>query len=340
MNAIQQAISNLTLGEEVNDQLAIRVASEILTGEATPGQIGSFLTALRIRGEQPHHILAFARAMRGRATPIEISERDGLVDTCGTGGDSSGTFNISTAAALIAAGAGARVARPGNRAMSGKCGSADVLKALGVNIEMTPERAAQCVEEAGCAFLFAPVFHGAMKHAGPVRREIGIRTIFNMLGPLSNPAGATRQLIGVYDKHLTSIFAKVLSELGSRRVMIVHGSDGLDEITLTGPTDVSEALNGVVINYPITPEEFGLERANPRELLGGGVEENAAIIRAILAGEKGPKRTIAELNAAAALVVADRAGTISEGLLLAREAVDSGAAAGVGKKLVEISNRK
>ena len=338
MNAIQEAISSLTLDEGLKDDLALRVAAEVLAGEATAAQIGAFLTALRIRGEEPGHLLAFARAMRREAASVEVLDRDTLIDTCGTGGDHAGTFNISTTAALIVAGAGCRVAKHGNRAVTGRCGSADVLKALGVNIEMNPKQAVQCLDEAGLAFFFAPVFHAAMRHVGGPRREIGIRTIFNMLGPLANPAGATRQLIGVYEARLTKVFAEVLNELGSVHAMVVHGSDGLDEITLTGPTDVAEVKNGKIRSFTIQPEELGLERVSTNELLGGSTEENAATIRAILEGENGPKRSVAELNAGAALVVAGRAETVAEGLELARGAIDSGAALKSLERLIAVSN--
>lgn len=338
MNAIQEAINNLTSGNSLGNDLALKVAGEILSGEATPAQIGSFLTALRIRGEEPGHLLAFARTMRSHAAPVDIEDRATLVDTCGTGGDHSGTFNISTAAAIIAAGAGARIAKHGNRAVTGRCGSADVLKALGVNIEMAPQIAADCLEKAGITFFFAPVFHGAMRHAAAPRREIGIRTIFNMLGPLANPGGATRQLIGVYDRRLMRTFAEVLLELGGEHVMIVHGSDGLDEITLTGPTEVMESTNGDTESYSITPEQFGLKRARIEELHGGSAEECAAMIERILTGEKGPRRDVTVLNAGAALKVGGRAGSIEEGIALAAESIDTGAARQALDRLVAASN--
>ncbi len=340
MSAIRQAIADLTHTGELNADLAALVATEILEGAASLAQIGSFLTALRIRGEKPEHVLAFARVMRGHAAPLDLPDRESLVDTCGTGGDASGTFNISTAAAIIAAGAGARIAKHGNRAISGKCGSADVLTALGVNIELKPEYAARCLGEAGCVFLFAPTYHPAMRHAAPARREIGIRTIFNMLGPLSNPAGAARQVIGVYDSKLTDVFAHALKELGSRRAMVVHGSDGLDEITVTGETTATELKDGVIRKLAITPESAGVSRAKPDELLGGDAEVNAAIIRAILKGEKGAHRDIAALNAAAALVVADRAPDLKTGVAQACESLDSGAAAKVLERLVAASQAK
>ncbi len=339
MTATQEAIARLTDDHPLTDEMAGRVAEEILAGSATPAQIASFLTALRIRGEQAGHLLAFARTLRDHATTVPVKDRENLVDTCGTGGDHSGTFNISTTAALIAAGAGARVAKHGNRAITGKCGSADVLKALGVNVEMSPAVAVRCLNEAGCSFFFAPSFHGAMRHAGSVRREIGIRTIFNMLGPLCNPAGASRQLIGVYDRKLIGMFADVLLRLGSVHALIVHGSDGLDEITTTGPTDVAEVKNGTIKADKITPEALGLSRASAEQLRGGTAEENAETIRAILRGGKGPKRDIAELNAAATLVVAGKADALAEGLAQARKAVDSGSASATLQKLAELSNR-
>lgn len=342
MEAIRDAIARLVEEREVDETLAAEVAREILSGGATPGQMGAFLTALRIRGEQTHHLIAFARVMREHARPVEIADADALVDTCGTGGDASGTFNISTAAALIAAGAGARVAKHGNRAISGKCGSADVLEALGVKIALPAAGAVRCLEEAGMAFFFAPAFHSAMRHVGPTRREMGVRTIFNMLGPMANPAGARRQLIGVYDGRLTQIFARVLASLGSQRVMIVHGADGLDEITTTGPTDITELRDGETRDYRIGPDDLkqlGIKTARAEELLGGTAEENAATIRAILAGEPGPKADIALLNAAAALVVADRAADLKEGIAQAREAVASGRATEALDKLIAASEK-
>ena len=338
MSAIREAISRLTTAQSFGIELAGDVAGEILGGEATGAQIGAFLAALRSRGEQPEHLLGFARAMRSHCAAVENDDRAGLVDTCGTGGDGSGTFNISTCAAFIAAGAGVRVAKHGNRAIGSRCGSADVLETLGVNVEMSPQVAAQCLNEAGFTFFFAPVFHKAMRHAGPPRREIGIPTIFNMLGPLANPAGALRQVVGVYDGRLTSMLAGVLLELGSAHAMVVHGEDGLDEITLTGPTLVAEAKDGSVKSWTIRPEELGLERTEPEKLRGGDAKENAAIIRAILGGEEGPRRTVAELNASAALVVAGRASSLMEGLQQARQSIESGSAARVLERLIALSN--
>jgi anthranilate phosphoribosyltransferase len=264
--------------------------------------------------------------MRERATRVECKARP-LVDTCGTGGDASGTFNISTAAAFVAAGAGVTIAKHGNRAASSECGSADVLAELGVRLDIAPERVGECVDKVGIGFLFAPQLHPAMKHAAGPRREMGVRTVFNILGPLSNPAGATRQVLGVYDAALTQTLAKVALGLGTERAFVVHGLCGLDEISTVGPTRVSELAGGSVRTYEITPQEFGLESAEPADLLGGAPEENAAHLRAVLDGERGPKRDIVVLNAAAAIAAGGVAATIAEGLPVAEESIDSGAAA-------------
>lgn len=342
-SAIQQAIHNLSLNTPVDGELAGRVAVEILEGSATPAQIGAFLVALRIRGETAEQLGAFVRAMRAYATPVALPHREFLVDTCGTGGDSAGTFNISTAAALVAAGAGARIAKHGNRAVTATAGSgsADVLAALGVNIQCSPATSVKCLEACGLAFFFAPAYHGAMRHAGPARREIGVRTILNLLGPLANPAGTMRQLIGVGAPELTEVFAGVLAELGADHVMVVHGLEGLDELSLTGPSKITEYKDGATRTYTITPEELGLERCALGDLQGGdSAEGRAEIIQAILAGEAGPRRAITELNAAAALIVGGRAADFAEGLKLARESIDSGAARRVLATLVEVSNRE
>lgn len=339
MSAIQEAISKLSRGEALDAALMARVADELLAGETTDAQIGAFLASLSIRGVTAEHLAAFASKMREHATPVFINDTKSLVDTCGTGGDHSGTFNISTTAALIAAGAGVRVAKHGNRAITGKCGSADVLAALDVNIEASPETCAMCLTDAGVAFFFAPVFHQAMRHVGPARKEIGIRTIFNMLGPLANPAGAARQLIGVYDPDLTEVFAKVLIDTGSEHVMIVHGADGLDEITTTAETQITEATPDAKRTYTISPEQFGFRRAKPEDLIGGeDAKANAAIVRAILAGETGPRADIAILNAAAAILVADLSQNLEEGVEKAREAIGSGAAETALAELVSVSH--
>ncbi len=340
-SAIQKAIHNLSVNEPVDGELTGRVAHEILEGLATPAQIGAFLVALRIRGERSEHLGAFVRAMRDFATPIQIPHRDRLVDTCGTGGDNLGTFNISTAAAIVAAGAGAKIAKHGNRAVTGSpgSGSADVLAALGVRIDCAPEASIECLAQCGLAFFFAPAYHAAMRHAGPARREIGVRSILNLLGPLANPAGTMRQLIGVGAPELTETFAHVLAELGADHVMVVHGCDGMDEITLTGPSRVTEFTAGAVRTTTIRPEDFGLAPCRLEDLqCGGDPQERADIIRCILAGEPGPRRTIVELNAAAALIVGDRASDFASGLKLAAASIDSGAAAGVLDKLAAISS--
>lgn len=341
MSAIQQAIHNLSVNILVDGELAGQVAVEILEGRATPAQIGAFLVALRIRGETAEQLGAFVKAMRTYATPVEVPNRQWLVDTCGTGGDNTGTFNISTAAAIVAAGAGGRIAKHGGRASSGApgSGSADVLAALGVNIQCPPETSVKCLAACGLAFFFAPAYHGAMRHAGPARREIGVRTILNLLGPLANPAGTMRQLIGVGGApELTETIALVLSELGADHVMVVHGSDGLDEITLTGPSRVTEYKGGVTHTYTLHPEDYGLTRCRLEEIKGGNTaEDRARIIHEILEGGGGPRRTITELNAAAALIVGGRAEDFASGLAMARESIDSGAARRVLETLVEVS---
>jgi len=340
-SAIQQAIHNLSRNVTVDGELAGRVAVEILEGQATPAQIGAFLVALRIRGETAEQLGAFIKAMRTYATPVDLPDREFLVDTCGTGGDGSGSFNISTAAAIVAAGAGAKIAKHGNRAVTAGTGtgSADALGALGVKIDCAPETSVRCVAECGLAFFFAPAYHGAMRHAGPARREIGVRTILNLLGPLANPAGTMRQLIGVGMAEMTETFAEVLSALGADHVMVVHGSDGLDEITLTGPTRVTEYTHESLRTFELDPEDLGLKRCHLEELKGGETAEaRAREILEILEGQPGPKRTITELNAAAALIVGARAKDFADGLALAREAIESGAARSVLERLITISN--
>jgi len=319
---------------------ARQVMSAILGGKCTDSQIGALLVALSMKGETVEEIVGFAEAIRAEATPLSIhrnstvdvsdTERDALVDTCGTGGDASGTFNISTATALVVAGAGVRVAKHGNRSISSKCGSADVMEALGVNINLTPERLADCLQSVGIAFLFAPALHSAMKYVQPARRELRLRTVFNLLGPLTNPAQASAQVVGVYSAELVEKVAEALSMLGLRRALVVHGTDGLDEITVTGPTRVAEVREGNVRTYEVTPEEFGMQRATLQDLSGGDAAGNAAIIRGILSGEKSPRRDVVLLNAAGALVAAGRADHLMQALPQAARSVDSGAA---GKKL-------
>lgn len=339
---IKEVIADLVAGNDLTGEAAHSVAVEILSGEATACQIASFLTALRIRGERVEHVVGFVRAMREKAT--RITPPPGVVlDTCGTGGDAKGTFNVSTAAALIAAGAGVRVAKHGNRAMSSHCGSADVLTALGVKIDCSPALSERSLREVGICFLFAPAYHSAMKHAGVPRREIAHRTIFNMAGPLSNPAGATHQLIGVYDRALCRMFAEVLRELGSERALIVHSYDGLDEISTCAPTDLTELRDGEIRSWSVTPADLGMDQpASLQDLLAADDPAlNAEIVAAILQGqETGPKADIALVNAGAAICVAGMAETLRDGIELARRAIKSGAAFQKLEGMKQISNSK
>jgi len=326
------------------------VMAEVLTGKCTDAQIAALLVALHMKGETVEEIVGFAEAIRAAATPLSIHQnstvdvsgtgRDALVDTCGTGGDASGTFNISTATALVVAGAGVRVAKHGNRSVTSKCGSADVMEALGVSISLPPTRLAACLEEVGIAFLFAPAMHSAMKYVQPARRELRLRTVFNLLGPLTNPAHASAQVVGVYSVELVEKLAEALSMLGLHRAMVVHGLDGLDEITITGPTRVAEVREGSVRTYEVTPEEFGIERAPIEDISGGDAAVNAAIIREILSGRKSPKRDVVLLNAAAALVAAGRADHVAEALPLAARSIDSGAAAEKLEAMVRFTNAR
>jgi anthranilate phosphoribosyltransferase len=306
-----------------------------LRGEPTPAQVAAAVTALRIRGETVEEIAAFATAMREAARTLDHPYD--AIDTCGTGGDGQHTFNISTAAALVLAGAGLKVAKHGNRAMSSRSGSSDVLSVLGVNLQAGPPQQRRSLDEAGIAFLFAPAYHGAMRHVGPVRAEIGFRTVFNLLGPLSNPAGAKRQVMGVYDPRLLEPLAEVLGRLGTTRAWTVHGQ-GLDELTTTGETEVAEWKDGAVRRFTVTPEDAGLPRADIAALRGGDAEENAAALRALLDGATGAYRDIVLLNAAAALVVADRAADLAEGAAMAAAVIDDGRAAKALADLVEATN--
>ena len=322
---IREAISKVVDGEDLSQEEAAATMNEIMSGDATPAQIACFITALRIKGETVDEITGCAKIMREKVTKIETSA-DLLVDTCGTGGDGAHTFNISTTAAFVAAGAGLHIAKHGNRSVSSKSGSADVLKALGVNIEADVATVAKCVDEVGIGFLFAPMLHPAMKYAIGPRREIGIRTIFNILGPLTNPAGARVQLLGVYDPALTANLAHVLKNLGSDHVFVVHGADGLDEITITDKTYVAELVDGQVRSYVTDPEAFGISRADISSLIGGSAEENAQITLDILNGERGARRDIVLLNSAAAIVAGGLAANLVEGIQLAAESIDSGKA--------------
>src|SRR6516162_5817130 len=337
-------------GSSLTRDQARDVMAEILRGEATDAQIGALLVALHMKGETVEEIVGFAQAIRAAATPLHSedgqaldvsgTERDVLVDTCGTGGDASCTFNISTATALVVAGAGVRVAKHGNRSVTSKCGSADVMEALGVNITLPPARVADCLRETGVAFLFAPAVHSAMKYVQPARRELRLRTVFNLLGPLTNPAHASAQVVGVYAADLVEKLAEALCELGLRRALVVHGRDGLDEITISGPTKIAEVRDGAVRSYEVTPEEFGIQRAPLTGIAGGDARQNAAIIRAVLQGERSARRDVVVLNAGAALVAAGHADRISEAVPLAAYAIDCGHARQRLHLLVEFTNRR
>jgi anthranilate phosphoribosyltransferase len=329
------------------------VMTEVLTGQCTDAQIAALLVALHMKGETVEEIVGFAEAIRAAAMPLGLhanqpqaegvldasgTGRDALVDTCGTGGDTSGTFNISTATAFVVAGAGVRVAKHGNRSVTSKCGSADVMEALGVKIDLPPARIAACLEEVGIAFLFAPSMHSAMKYVQAVRRDLRLRTVFNLLGPLTNPARATCQVVGVYAVDLVEKLAEALSMLGLHRALVVHGSDGLDEITISGPTRIGEVREGQVHTYEVEPEEFGLKRAPLEEISGGDAAFNARLIREVLEGKKSARRDVVLLNAAAALVAAGKADRLSDAIPQAAKAIDSGAAAAMLEALVRVSS--
>ncbi len=334
---IREAIGGLVEGQSLTEFEANEVMGQIMTGRATPAQIGGFLIALRQKGETVAEVTGFARAMRRNALAIQ-SHHPLVVDTCGTGGDGRGTFNISTAAALVVAGAGLPVAKHGNRSVSSMCGSADVLGELGVRLDLPHEKVAACLDEVGIGFLFAPSFHPAMKHAIGPRREMGVRTVFNILGPLTNPAGAQVQVLGVYDGALTEMMAQVLNALGSRGAFVVHGADGLDELSTTGPNRVTRLEDGRVRTYSLDPRDLGLPRATLYDLKGGDARENAALIRDVLDGETGPRRDVVLLNAAACLVAGKAANDLPQGLALAAASIDSGAARAKLASLVAFGN--
>jgi anthranilate phosphoribosyltransferase len=330
-----EAIGKLVRGESLTEAEASAAMESIMSGDATPVQIAGFVIALRIKGETAEELTGLARTARALATPIDAG--DGLVDTCGTGGDGTGTFNISTLAAVVAASCGARVAKHGNRAASSTCGSADVLEALGVKIDLGPEGVARCIEEAGIGFLFAPVFHPSFRFATAPRRELGVRTVFNILGPLCNPAGASRQALGVADGALAPVMADVLSRLGVERALVFHAEDGMDELSTVAPSHVIELEDGRRHEYVLDSVEVGLPRATAEAVRGGGAAENAAIATDLLAGGTGPRRDILLLNAAAALRVAGLAPDWKEGLALAAEAIDRGRAAATLERWVAVS---
>ena len=321
---IKEAIAKLVEGASLSQEEAEGVMALIMEGEATPAQLSAFLIALRMKGESTDEVLGMVRAMLAKSVPVEAEGP--LIDTCGTGGDASGTYNISTAAALVASAAGLKVAKHGNRSASSQCGSADLLEALGVRISLTAAQATQCLDSVGFAFLFAPAFHPAMRHAAPTRAEIGVRTVFNILGPMANPARPKRQVLGVARPELVPLIAESLRRLGSEHAMVVHGQDGLDEISLSAPTTVHEVGGEGVRPYTITPEEAGLKWADREALAGGGPDRNAQIVRDLFEGEEGPKRDALLFNAAAALVVGGKAAGLKDGVALAAAAIDSGAA--------------
>jgi len=346
-------------GQSLARAEAREVMAEVLAGNCSDAQIAALLVALRLKGESVEEIVGFAEAIRAAATPLPISlakdasgaldlsgtgrdalAESSLVDTSGTGGDACGTFNISTATAFVTAGAGVRVAKHGNRSISSKCGSADVMEALGVKIQISPERAAQCLREVGICFLYAPDLHSSMRQVQKVRRELRMRTMFNLLGPLTNPAQASGQVVGVYALEMVEKLAEALSMLGLHRALVVHGLDGLDEITITMPTRVAEARDGVVRTYEVDPEEFGIERARLGDLSGGDAAENAAIVREVLSGKKSARRDVVLLNSAAALVAAGRADRLVDGVPLAAQSIDSGAAAEKLAALVSFTTKQ
>lgn len=348
---IKKAIAKVVERENLTEGEMIEVMDQIMSGEATPAQIAGFITALRMKGETVEEITGAARVMRDKVTPIRVGkqvldiDRDDInidletvLDVVGTGGDGTNTFNVSTTVAFVVSACGVKVAKHGNRSVSSICGSADVLEALGVNLDVTPEMVELCINEIGIGFLFAPALHGAMKYAIGPRKEIGIRTIFNILGPLTNPAGAGCQVLGVYRDDLVERLAHVLHKLGCRRGFVVHGQDGMDEITLTAPTRIAEVTPEGVCVSTVTPEDFGFRRCSMVELRGGDARGNAAIVRAILEGEKGPKRDTVLLNAAYGLVAAGRAATPTDGIVAAAEAIDAGRALRQLQRLAEKTN--
>ena len=330
---MQAAIRAVTERQDLGSEEMTAVMRLIMTGEATPAQIGGFLVGLRMKGETVEEIAAAAAVMRELATKVHVTSSH-LIDTCGTGGDAAGTFNISTTVAFVAAAAGAHVAKHGNRSVSSRSGSADVLEAAGIRLDLTPDQVAQCVEQVGVGFMFAPAHHGAMRHAIGPRREMGVRTLFNLLGPLTNPAGAPNQVIGVFAEQWITPLARVLGRLGSRHVLVVHAEDGMDEISVAAPTRVAELKNGEVSVYTVTPEQFGLESRAIDEIVVDGAESSLAMMRAVLADTPGAARDIVLLNAGAAIYSAGLADTLAEGVDQARNAIASGAALGKLESLV------
>ena len=334
---IQDSLKKIVQRQDLDEPEMAEVMTEIMSGEATEAQIGAVMAALATKGETFAELAGAARAMRRKATRVQVNAQT-VVDTCGTGGDRAGTFNISTTAAFVVAGCGVTVAKHGNRSVSSKCGSADLLEALGMRIEVVPEVVEEAIGELGIGFLFAPLYHGAMRHAAKPRRELGIRSIFNMLGPLTNPAGANCQLLGVYAPELTEMFAQALRLLGTRRALVVHGHDGLDEISVCAPTRVTELKDGAVRTYDLTPEQLLGRQARREEIAGGEASVNATITRSILNGEKGPKRDITVVNAAAALIAAGVAVDFPQAIQVAESAIDEGKALKKLEALVRFTN--
>lgn len=335
---IKEAISKIVDGFDLTREEMIACMNEIMTGEASAAQISGFIVALRLKGETVEEITGAAMVMREKA--IRIDAGNGIiVDTCGTGGSGTNAFNISTTAAFVVSGAGLKVAKHGNRGVSSQCGSADVLKGLGVNIDIAPDEVETCIKKIGIGFLFAPLFHGAMKYAIGPRREIGVRTVFNILGPLTNPSGANCQVLGVYRADLTEVMANVLKNLGTKRAFVVHGADGLDEITITGKTKVSELKNKKVRTFSVKPQDFKMKKASLEDIRGGSIEDNVRIVRDVLKGKKGPKQDVVILNAAAALLAGDLTKDLKKGVKLVRESISSGKALDKLNKLIELTNK-
>ena len=346
---IIDGIRRVVEGQHLLRSEAESIMNEIMTGRATDAQIAAFLTALRMKCETVDELIGFAKVIREKAFPVRPkstvaasfsgTDREMLVDTCGTGGDATGTFNISTATAFVVAGAGIRVAKHGNRSVSSLCGSADVVEALGIRLDLPAESVARCIDEVGIGFLYAPLLHEAMRYVVLARREMKIRTVFNLLGPICNPANATAQVLGVYNEDLTEIMAQVLCELGTERAFVVHGSDGLDEITISGESKISEVRDGEVRTYYVTPEDFGIARAPISAIQGGDARQNAAIIQAILSNHSGTRSDVVLLNAAAGLVVGGKANGLREGIELARESIKSGKAMACLTNLIDLTQR-
>ena len=333
----QQAISTVVSGQDLSAEDSAQVMEEIMTGEATPAQFGAFVTALRLKGETAEEIAGMARVMREKA--LHVQSKGDLVDTCGTGGDGSQTINVSTISAFVVTAAGLKVAKHGNRAITSACGSADVLEAAGVKIDLGPEGVERCIQEVGMGFMFAPTFHPAMRYAGPPRREIGIRTVFNILGPLTNPAGARSQVLGIADGSLGEKMALVLQRLGCQHALVVHGEDGLDEVSISAPTQIWELKNDSIFSYSVTPEDLGLSRASADAIRGGSAEENVTAMNRVLSGEKGAARDVVLLNATAALAAGDAVKNLRQGIMVASEAIDSGRAMEKLRALAELSQK-